>query len=171
VFQKSSTREEYEEFAQAGIFVFACGNAHLVPQFGPMFKGMQKKAFAFYNLPAKDFDDETSLKMEDYTASWQSTNEDFEALIISETSPEVHRRFLEVADTFDTYPRHCGTYDAFLHGDDEVSEIAISVLRDRRDCSDDMVGLFIEQCRSVDELPITVRNILSEIHHLTTTRF
>ena len=171
VFQKSSKREEYTELGQAGVFVFACGNAHLVPQFGPMFKGMQKKAFAFYNLPAKDFDDETSLKLEDYTASWQSTNEDFEALIISETSPEVHRRFLEVADTFDTYPRHCGTYDAFLHGDDEVSEIAISVLRDRRDCSDDMVGLFIEQCRSVDELPITVRNILSEIHHLTATRF
>lgn len=109
--------------------------------------------------------------MDDYTARWQLAKLDLEALLISETTPEIHRKFLEAADKLGSYPRHCGTYDALLDSDDEVSEMAIAVLRDRKDCSDDMTGLFIRQCRSAEALPVTIRSILLEIHRLTAHDF
>lgn len=171
VLQKSSESNEYAELSYAGISIIQTDSVQVIPQYGPILKAINKKAFAFYSIPEKEFNDENSIKLDDYVAHWQSPALDFESLLMSETLPAIHRRFLDAADELDSYPRHCGTYDALLDGDNEVNEMAIAVLRARKDCSDDMAGLFIRQCRSAEELPVTIRNVLLEIHSLTATRF
>lgn len=171
VLQKSLGNDGYTELTHGGISIIQTGTVDLVPLYGPMLKAINKKAFAFYGIPAKEFNDENTIKLDDYTARWELAELDLEALLISETIPDIHRRFLEAADELEIYPRHCGTYDALLDSDGEVSEMAIAVLRDRKDCSDDMTGLFIRQCRSAEALPVTIRSILLEIHRLNAHDF
>lgn len=171
ILQESCGNDGYTELTHAGISIIQTGNVELIPLYGPMLRAINKKAFAFYGIASKDFNDDSSTKLDDYTARWEQAELDIEALLISETVPEIHRRFLEAADKLDGYPRHCGTYDALLDGDEEVSEMAIAVLRERKDCSDDIASLFVRQCRSAEELPVTIRTILLEIHRLTAVNF
>jgi putative ATP-dependent endonuclease of OLD family len=133
-----------------------------VPKYGPVFKALKKRAFAFYDKPGQLHSVEATTMLGDYVAHWQSPTKGIEVLLVSETTPVVHHRFLAAASARDDYPIHCGAYDD-LSDDATVSKLATDVLKARKGDGYGYTALFIRQCQSADELPMTIKKVLLEI--------
>ena len=156
--------EKFASCGFAGISIFNAQNAKMVPRYAPLFSSLKKTAFAFYDMLEKEYDDEANINLDEYVGHWQSPTKGFVNLLVSETAPEVHRRFLEAADRLDSYPRHCGTYDALLDDNSAVCEIVTSVLHTCYYDSGFFTALLIRQCRSVNDIPQTIRQVMFEIN-------
>lgn len=101
-------------------------------------------------------------KLADYVARWQSPTKGIETLLVSETVPAVHRRFLDAAMARDDYPKHCGPYDPALD-DAAATKLATAVLKARKGDAYGYTALFIRQCHNADELPKTIKTVLLAI--------
>jgi putative ATP-dependent endonuclease of OLD family len=147
----------------AGISLFNADSEGAVPKYGPVFKALNKPAFAYYDKPNKPQTAEMTSKLGDYVAHWQSPTKGIEVLLVSETAAEVHHRFLEAASARDDYPSHCGVYDAVIDDDATARALALEVLKARKGDAYGYTALFIRQCQSGDELPATIKKVLMEI--------
>jgi putative ATP-dependent endonuclease of OLD family len=163
ILEKSLGSDAYMHLDFAGISLFDADGDNAVPKYGPVFKALNKTAFAFYDTPTKPFGADAVAKLGDYFAHWQSPTKGIEALLVSETDPKVHRRFLEAATARDDYPDHCGAYDALLDDDATVRALATAVLKARKGDAYGYTALFIRQCQSADELPATIKKVLLDI--------
>jgi putative ATP-dependent endonuclease of OLD family len=155
--------EAYMHLDFAGVSLFAADSETAVPKYGPVFKALNKAAFAFYDKPNKAHTAEAVAKLDEYLAHWQSTTKGIEVLLVSETTSAVHHRFLAAASARDDYPSHCGAYDAVLDDDGTVRKLAIAVLKARKGDAHGYTALFIRQCQCADELPVTIKKVLLEI--------
>jgi putative ATP-dependent endonuclease of OLD family len=155
--------DAYMHLDFAGISVFNADTETEIPKYGPVFKALSKLAFVFYDKPNKPHTAEADAKLGDYVARWQSPTKGIEVLLVSETAPAVHHRFLAAASARDDYPSHCGAYDAVLDDDDTARALAIDVLKARKGDAYGYTALFIRQCHSADELPATIKKVLLEI--------
>jgi putative ATP-dependent endonuclease of OLD family len=155
--------DAYMHLDFAGISLFNADTETAIPKYGPVFKALSKLAFAFYDKPNKPRTAEADAKLGDYVAHWQSPTKGIEVLLVSETAPAVHHRFLAAASARDDYPSHCGAYDAVLDDDDTAGALAINVLKARKGDAYGYTALFIRQCHSADELPATIKKVLLEI--------
>lgn len=164
VLERDLGSDAYMHLDFAGISLFTADSETAVPKYGPVFKALSKAAFAFYDKPNKAHTAEAVAKLDEYVAHWQSPTKGIEVLLVSETTPTVHHRFLEAASARDDYPSHCGAYDSALDDDATARALAIDVLKARKGDAYGYTALFIRQCHSADELPMTIKKILLEIH-------
>ncbi len=164
VLERDLGSDVYMHLDFAGVSLFTADSETAVPKYGPVFKALSKTAFAFYDKPNKAHTAEAVAKLDEYVAHWQSPTKGIEVLLVSETSPTVHHRFLDAASTRDDYPSHCGAYDSVLDDDATARALALNVLKARKGDAYGYTALFIRQCRSADELPVTIKKILLEIH-------
>lgn len=155
--------DAYMHLDFVGITLFAADSETAVPKYGPVFKALNKVAFAFYDKPNKPHAAEAVAKLDEYVAHWQSPTKGIEVLLVSETTSAVHHRFLAAASARDDYPSHCGAYDAVLDDDATARELAIAVLKARKGDAHGYTALFIRQCQGADELPATIKKVLLEI--------
>ncbi len=155
--------DAYMHLDFAGISLFNADSETAVPKYGPVFKALNKLAFAFYDKPNKPHTPEATAKLGDYVVHWQSPTKGIEVLLVSETTSTIHHRFLAAASARDDYPSHCGAYDPVLDDDATARALAIDVLKARRGDAHGYTALFIRQCQSADELPATVKKVLLEI--------
>ena len=153
ILERSLGADVYMHLDFAGISLFNADSEGAVPKYGPVFKALNKPAFAFYDKPNKSRTAEMTSKLGDYVAHWQSPTKGIEVLLVSETAAEVQRRFLEAASTRDDYPSHCGVYDAVIDDDATARALALEVLKARKGDAYGYTALFIRQCQSGDELP------------------
>lgn len=162
VLEKSLGAHLYMHLDFAGISLFNADGDGAVPKYGPVFKALNKPAFAFYDKPNKLQTSEATTKLGDYVVHWQSPTKGIEVLLVSETTSAVHRRFLEAASAREDYPGHCGAYSDLLN-DTSVAVLATAVLIARKGDAYGYTALFIRQCQSADELPTTIKKVLLEI--------
>jgi len=163
VLENDLRSDAYMHLDFSGISLFNADAETAVPKYGPVFKALNKAAFAFYDKPNKPHTAEAAAKLGDYVAHWQSPTKGIEVLLVSETTPAVHRRFLVAARARDDYPNHCGVYDALIDDDATVHALAIEVLKARKGDAYGYTALFIRQCHSADELPATIKKVLLRI--------
>lgn len=163
VLENSLGPDAYMHFDSAGITVFNADSETAVPKYGPVFKALNKAAFAFYDKPNKALPPEASAKMSRYDASWESPFKGIEHLLVAQTTVAVHRRFLAAAMERDDYPSQCGLCDPSTCGDEVCSTMAMAVLKARKGDAYSYSALFIHQCSNADELPATVRDVLLHI--------
>ena len=163
ILERSLGADVYMHLDFAGISLFNADSEGAVPKYGPVFKALNKPAFAFYDKPNKSHTAEMTSKLGDYVAHWQSPTKGIEVLLVSETAAEVQHRFLEAASTRDDYPSHCGVYDAVIDDDATARALALEVLKARKGDAYGYTALFIRQCQSGDELPATIKKVLMEI--------
>jgi len=162
VLETSLGADAYMHLDFAGISVFNADGETAVPKYGPVFKALNKPAFAFYDTPNKAPDQNAQAKLADYVGRWQSPTKGIETMLVSETTPVIHRRFLEAAVAREDYPAQCGSYKA-SDNDAAATALAISVLKARKGDAYGYTALFIRQCQTADELPATIKKVLLDI--------
>jgi putative ATP-dependent endonuclease of OLD family len=162
VLERTLGADAYMHLDFAGISLFNADSETSVPKYGPVFKALNKPAFAFVDTPNKAPDAAAEAKLADYVARWQSPTKGIETLLVSETVPAVHRRFLDAAMARDDYPEHCGPYDPALD-DAAATKLATAVLKARKGDAYGYTALFIRQCHTADELPKTITTVLLAI--------
>lgn len=82
VLEKSLGSDSYMHLDFAGISLFNAESETSVPKYGPVFKALNKPAFAFYDEPNKPATPEATAKLADYVAHWQSPAKGVETLLI-----------------------------------------------------------------------------------------
>ena len=65
----------------AGISLFNADSETSVPKYGPVFKALNKPAFAFVDTPNKVPDAAAEAKLADYVARWQSPTKGIEGAV------------------------------------------------------------------------------------------
>lgn len=163
ILEKTLGADAYMHLDFAGISIFNADGDNAVPKYGPVFKALNKPAFAFYDTPNKPFPTDATTKLGEYVAHWQSPTKGIEDLLVSETTSAVHQRFLEAASAREDYPSQCAAYDPQLDDDATMKALATSVLKARKGDAYGYTALFIRQCQSADELPATIKKVLLEI--------
>lgn len=134
----------------------------MVPLYGPVFKALDKRAFAFYDRRSRPFSPEDQARLSEYEEVWQSPYDGIEELLVQEVPSDVLRRFLDdVKDRYD-YPK-TKKYMMSL-SEDEVRALAKEVLTARKGEAHRYAELVIEHCHGAEELPKTLREVLESIH-------
>jgi len=155
--------DAYCHLDQAGVSVFNAGSDSSVPKYGPIFRALGKPAFCFHDKPKVAFSAEASQQLSEYVARWESPEKTIEKVLVKETPASVLHRFLKSVKDRTDYPSGvakiaAGTSDA------AACELAEKVLLARKGDAGGYGALLIEQCKSVDEIPKTIRGILEAIH-------
>lgn len=163
VLERSLGADVYMHLDFSGITLFDAGSEGAVPKYGLVFKALNKPAFAFYDMPNKAHTPEMTTKLGEYVAHWQSPTKGIEMLLVSETGPKVHHRFLEAASARDDYPSNCAVYAAATTDDAAARALALEVLKARKGDAYGYTALYIRQCLSSDELPATIKKVLLAI--------
>lgn len=101
ILERSLGADVYMHLDFAGITLFDADSESAVPKYGPVFEALNRPAFAFYDKPNKPRTADMTTKLGDYVAHWQSPTKGIEVLLVSETDPKVHHRFLEAASARD----------------------------------------------------------------------
>lgn len=161
VLEKFSRMGEYIHIDLAGVSIFNAEGQGSVPQYGPIFKALGKLAFGFYDKLDSPLSDDARAKLGHYTNFWESPYKGTEKLLIEEVSVNILRRFLALMNERLDYPSGAKRYHTSM-SDNEVKDLAFEVMKARK--AEGYGGMLIEQCQSKDELPMTVRSILENIH-------
>ena len=151
----------YMHLDLAGISVFNAGGQGNVPKYGPVFRAMEKLCFAFCDKPTKPWSREDEQNLRQYDLFRELPYPGIEDLLIHEVPTEVQRRFLQVCSYREDYPdvsRYKPTDD-----DETVRRRTREVLKARKGEDSDYPALLIQQCRTVDELPRSIVDILLEL--------
>jgi putative ATP-dependent endonuclease of OLD family len=166
VMEASLPADAYTHFDLAGVSVFNAGTDNAVPRYGPIFSALGKLTFGFHDKPNGPFSADCEEKLKSYTAVWESPEKGIENLLIKQMPNAVVRRFLnEVKDRSD-YPS-VGAYDPAA-SDADVGILATKVLKARKGDAYGYAAILIRQCDNADELPATIRDILTAIHNAVT---
>jgi putative ATP-dependent endonuclease of the OLD family len=165
VLEKSLGADIYTHLDLAGVSIFDAGGDGSVPRYGPIFKSLGKRAFAFYDKPNAPFVSAAVAQLGDYAKSWESPHKDIEDVLVEEMKSGTMRRFLDEVKARLDYPQDLGKPSPGMT-DDEAKDLTKSVLEKRKGGAYGYAALLIGQCESADELPLTIRAILEAIHQL-----
>jgi len=153
---------DYTHLDLAGVSIFTADGDGDVPRWGPIFKALDKQVFGFRDKQAAASSAEAEQQINVFDKFWESPETGVEHLLINQTSPAVHRRFLETVFTRSDYPSGEPRYAATLT-EDEATTLAFKVLKARKGDGFAYGALFVEQCRTEGELPEFLRSVLREI--------
>lgn len=157
-------RDRYDHLDLAGVTIFDAGGDAMVPTYGPIFKALGKRAFAFYDKRSSQFSSEDQMRLTDYDDVWQSPYDSIEELLVQEVPEGALRRFLDEAKDRRDYPK-TKKYSPSM-SDGEVRALAKDVLLARKGEAHAYGELLIGHCNRVPELPKTLREVLEKIHQL-----
>lgn len=152
----------YTHFDLAGVSIFTAEGDSDVPRWGPIFKALDKQVFGFRDKQARPTSPEVQSQLDDFDKFWESPESDIEHLLVNQTVPAVHQRFLENAVARSDYPSGVRAYAASLT-DSEAADLAIKVLKARKGEGFAYGALFIEQCQTAAELPEFLKSVLLKI--------
>jgi len=153
----------YTHFDLAGVSVFTAQGVGDVPRHGPIFTALGKLAFGFIDKPDAPLTGDADKQTAAYAGFWQSPEKGIENVLVNEMSLGVLQRFLTEASERADYPAGVGAYDPAA-AEPEVRKLAIKVLVARKGEAHGYAALLISQCQSADDLPLTIRTVLKEIH-------
>jgi putative ATP-dependent endonuclease of the OLD family len=155
----------YTHFDLAGVTVFTASGDGDVPRHGPIFSALGKIAFGFIDKPNSPLSQDATEKLASYTQFWQSPEKGIENLLMNELSVSMLRRFLAEVAARPDYPTGAGTYNPAAEEKD-IRALAVRVLTARKGEAHGYAAVLIAQCQTADELPVTIRSILEEIHRI-----
>lgn len=162
VLEESLPPEDYMHLDLAGVTVFNAGGEGAVPRYGPTFSALGKLSFGFYDKPNAALTAEATKNLTSYTQYWESPQKGIEALLLDEMPIAVVRRFLDTAKDKSDYPNE-PKYNATMD-EATVLALALKVLKARKGDAYGYAALLVGQCATADELPKTIREILTTIH-------
>jgi putative ATP-dependent endonuclease of OLD family len=152
----------YTHLDLAGVSIFTADGDGDVPRWGPIFKALDKQVFGFRDKQAAVAATEVQQQIDVFDKFWESPETGVEQLLINQTSPAIHRRFLETVVTRLDYPSGEPRYDTTMT-DRQATELAFKVLKARKGDGFAYGALFVEQCQTVNELPEFLTKVLREI--------
>lgn len=162
VLEASLGRETYDHLDLAGVTVFDAGGDGNVATYGPIFKALGKRAFAFHDKRSQAPSPEEEARLRDYEEVWGSPYGSIEDLLTAEMPAPTLRRFLDVAKDRRDYPQ-AKTYAATM-SDEEVRALAKEVLLARKGEAHAYGEILISHCEGLADLPATLRGVLEKIH-------
>jgi putative ATP-dependent endonuclease of OLD family len=151
--------EAYTHLDFVGVTVFAASGDRDVPKFAPVFKGLGKHVFGFYDklkAPA----DPTLLASFDH--HWESAYKGAEDLLVAEMPVAALRRFLEAVKDRSDYPPNTAKISAGMN-DADVRKLAWAVLVGRKGNAFGYATLLVRSATK-EELPKTIMEVLLAIH-------
>lgn len=163
VMERGLGSDNYEHIDLAGVSIFNAGSDAEVPKFGPVFAGLGKQAFAVYDKRNGTVPADQVTKLNTYKKTWELPVKGIEALLANETAVAALRRFLAEAASRSDYPVSAGKPTEGMT-DDAVRGLAQKVLMERKGAGYGYGAILIEQCGGADELPATIRTILTTIN-------
>lgn len=153
---------DYTHLDLAGISIFTADGDDDVPRWGPIFKALDKQVFGFRDKQAAAPETQVQQQLDEFDTFWDSPETGIEQLLANQTTPAVHRRFLEAATTRTDYPSGVAKY-AETMTDPQVATLATQVLKARKGEGFAYGALFIEHCQTAAELPEFLRTVLLKI--------
>lgn len=159
--------KKYMHFDLVGVTVFDAGGDGSVPRFGPVFKALGKTTFGLYDKPATPLSAQATMQLADYTHHWESPHRGVENLMAEEVPVPVLRRFLDGVKDRADYPSHHPKPAATMN-DGEIKDLARKVLKDRKGEAHGYAALLIAECKTENELPATIRTVLTKIQNTLT---
>lgn len=152
----------YSHLDIAGVSVFTADGDGDVPRWGPIFRALGKPVYGFRDKQTTAPKTNVQNQLDAFDKFWESPDAGIEFLLVNQTDVAVHRRFLGSVTARSDYPSGAAK-DTATMSDREVSRLAVEVLKTRKGEGWAYAALFIEQCRTVAELPEFVRAVLVEI--------
>lgn len=153
---------DYSHLDLAGVSVFTADGDGDVPRWGPIFKALDKLVFGVRDKQTTAPKTDVQAQLDAFDKFWESPDTGVELLLVNQTDVAVHRRFLASVTSRSDYPTGVASYAATM-SDSEVARLAVEVLKARKGEGWAYGALFVEQCRTVAELPEFVRSVLVEI--------
>jgi len=160
VYEHLDPSDTYVPLDLIGVSVFDAGAQSDVPKWGPFFGALKKTSFAFHDQPRTPWTVDQAAKLASYHHNFECAYKGAEDLLAAEVPPAVHRRFLEHAKTHPDYPTDKGYLDAGA-SDDDVIALSRKVLQAKKGSG--FAAMLIEQCRTLDEMPVTVKGFLEKV--------
>jgi putative ATP-dependent endonuclease of the OLD family len=162
VMERSLGAEAYSHPDLAGVTLFDAGGCGDVPRYGPVFAGLGKMRFAFYDKPKKPWSADEQVKLAAYDETWESPYVSVEELLVTELGLAPMRAFLDEVRERADYPK-VKAYDPQMK-DEDVSDLCREVLNARKGDAHGYAGLLISHCEGADALPATIRTALESIN-------
>ena len=159
-------REKYDHLDLAGVTVFDAGGDGNVATYGPIFKALGKRAFAFHDKRNQPPSPEEEARLRDYDAVWSSPYGSIEDLLAAETPVAALRRFLDAAKDRRDYPQ-TKKYTVSM-SDGDVRALTKEVLLARKGEAHAYGEVLIGHCEGLGDLPATLRDVLERIHGVLT---
>lgn len=160
VYETLDTTGSYTPLDLMGVSVFDAGTQGDVPKWGPFFAALNKKSFAFHDLPKNAWTADQQAKLDTYHHNFESSYEGAEDLLTAEVPLVVHRRFLDQAKDHPDYPTDKG-YLAAGASDADVITLSRNVLKAKKGSG--FAAMLIEQCKTLDEMPAAVKTFLEKV--------
>lgn len=162
IMEASLGTDAYIHFDLAGVSIFNADGDGSVPRYGSVFSTLGKLSFGFYDKPNTELTQENLEKLKGYTKVWQSPEKGIENILINQMPISVVRNFLNEVQERSDYPQ-VGVYDPAA-ADADVVALAFRVLKARKGDAYGYAARLISLCKSADDLPKTIREILEAIH-------
>ncbi len=163
VMENSKPPGEYAHFDLAGVSIYTAKGDGDVPRHGPIFAGLRKPAFGFYDKQAAALSVDATAKLARFAKSWESPETGAENLLVRHVPIGVLKRFLADVSTRGDYPRNAGVYEVAAM-DADIIRLAARVLVERKGEAYGYAAILISHCESANELPAAMRDVLEEIH-------
>ncbi len=163
VLEKSVGADRYSHFDLAGVSVFNAGSDGSVPRYGPIFKAIGKRTFAFFDKLKTPLTIASQAQLDQYTQTWESAYSAIEDLLVEEMQIAPMRRFLDDVQNRSDYPKEMGKPSTEMT-DDQVKDFTKGILVKRKGDAHGYAALLIGHCESADELPATIRSVLETIN-------
>jgi putative ATP-dependent endonuclease of OLD family len=155
-------KPEYTHIDLAGVSIFNARSDGSVPRYGPIFKALDKVTFAVFDKQATPLSADAQAKLATYDKYWESPESGIERLLVTQTPHLVLRRFLDDVVTRPDYPSGGASYSSTT-SDDDLPNIALAVLKERKGDAWGYAAMLLEHCTSEAELPEFLRTVLLEI--------
>lgn len=152
----------YTHLDLAGVSIFTADGDADVPRWGPIFKALDKHVFGLRDKQAVAPSPVAQQQIDVFDKFWESPETGIEHLLVCQTAPGVHRRFLETVATRPDYPSGEPPYVATMT-DAEAAAVAVKVLKARKGEAFGYGAIFLEQCQVEAELPEFLTKVLREI--------
>ncbi len=153
----------YFHVDHAGITLFDAKNDTGVPLYAPVFEALGKKVYGIHDKMSEPLTPENLKRAKSLNIYLEHRYSGIEKLLVEETAPDALRRFLNVVLKRSDYPETCGRP---RHGADieEIKNVALGALKERKGDGYGYAAILIDRCRTVDELPTTLKDFLISIN-------
>ncbi len=124
--------------------------------------GLKKRAFAFYDKPNQLLNAAKLAQLAQFEFAIESQHKKVEDLLAAEVALDIQRQFLEEAKDRSDYP-NTKKYAAGMT-DPEVLALTKEVLTARKGEASGYAAILIEHCKTDQNLPKTIKDILIDVH-------
>lgn len=155
----------YTHLDLAGVSIFTADGDGDVARWGPMFHALGKVPFALFDKQAEPFGVEAQSGLSAFMRYWESPERGVEQLLVSGVPADVLRRFLDEVAARPDFPGGKATYNAGVD-DAALADTAMKVLKARKGGAWGYAAALVEQCRTRDELPAFLVEVLEEIDRI-----